>query len=58
MCYEDAFYRQLELAKKARKRSEARPSTERTPATQPARSVPATEPRKTDEELERELETA
>ncbi len=59
MCYEEAFYRQQELAKKARKRTETRPSTERASTTsQPARTVPATEPRKIDEEVERELEPA
>ena len=59
MCYDEVFYRQQELVKKARERARTWPSTELAPTTiQPARSAPATGPRKIDEEVERELETA
>jgi hypothetical protein len=60
MCYEDSFYRQQELAKKARKRAETRPAVERASTTvQPASPEPAPQRRKLEEvEVERELESA
>ena len=58
MCYEESFYRQQELAKRARQRAETRLAVERASTTvQPASPAPATTTRKS-EEVERELETA
>jgi hypothetical protein len=60
MCYEDTFYREQELARKARKRAETRPAAERAATTvQPASPAPAPHRRKlAEEEVERELESA